>query len=84
MPVDSTDYDVAGKGRGMKSAERIGGEAIAGAVIGGIIGGGKGAAVGGAAVQVMTHGDQVRTPSETLLEFKLQQEVTASLSYSTN
>jgi hypothetical protein len=91
VPVDSTDYDVAGKGRGTQSAERIGGGAIAGAVIGGIIGGGKGAAVGatlgaggGAAVQVMTHGDQVRIPSETLLEFKLQQDVMAPLSYTTN
>jgi hypothetical protein len=89
VPVDSTDYDVAGKGRGTQSAERIGGGAVAGAIIGGILGGGKGAAVGatlgaggGTAVQVMTHGDQVRIPSETLLEFKLQQDVTAPISTS--
>jgi len=86
VPVDSTDYDVAGKSRGKQSAERIGGGAVAGAVLGAIIGGGKGAAVGGTlgagtgtAVQVMTHGQQVRIPSETLLEFKLQQEVTVPL-----
>lgn len=84
VPVDSTDYDVAGKGRGTQSAERIGGGAVLGTVIGAIAGGGKGAAIGGVVgagagttVQVMTHGDQVRIPSETLLEFKLQQDVTA-------
>jgi hypothetical protein len=86
VSVDSTDYDVAGKGRGTQSAQRIGGGAVLGAVLGGIIGGGRGAAVGatlgaggGAAVQVMTKGEQVRVPSETLLEFRLQQDVTAPL-----
>ena len=84
VPIDSTTYDVAGKGRGGQSAARIGGGAVAGAVIGGIIGGGKGAAIGatlgaggGAAVQVMTHGEQVRIPSETLLEFTTENDVTA-------
>jgi hypothetical protein len=83
VPIDSTDYDVAGASRGKQSAERIGGGAILGAVIGAIAGGGKGAAVGaavgggaGTAAQVLTHGQQVRIPSETLLEFKLQQPVT--------
>jgi hypothetical protein len=82
VPIDSTTYDVAGKGRGGQSAARIGGGAVAGAVIGGIIGGGKGAAIGatlgaggGAAVQVMTHGEQVRIPSETLLEFTTEHDV---------
>ncbi len=86
VPVDSTTYDVAGKGRGTQSAERIGGGAVLGAVIGAIAGGGKGAAIGagvgagaGTAVQVMTHGDQVRIPSETLLEFKLEQDVTVPM-----
>jgi hypothetical protein len=84
VPVDSTTYDVAGKSRGAQSGERIGGGAVLGAVIGAIAGGGRGAAIGagvgagaGTAVQVMTHGDQVRIPSETLLEFKLEQDVTA-------
>jgi hypothetical protein len=81
VTVDSTDYDVAGKNKGKQSAERIGGGAIAGAVLGGIIGGGRGAAIGatlgaggGTAVQVLTKGDRVRVPSETLLEFTLQQD----------
>lgn len=84
VPIDSTTYDVAGKSRGAQSAERIGGGAIAGAVIGGIIGGGKGAAIGatigaggGTAVQLATHGDRIRIPSETLLEFKTENDVTA-------
>jgi uncharacterized protein YcfJ len=72
------EYDVVGKDRGKQSAERIGGAAIGGAIIGGILGGGQGAAAGaavgagaGTAVQLYTHGDQVKIPSETKLEFKL-------------
>jgi hypothetical protein len=91
VPVDSTTYDVAGKSRGTQSAERIGGGAVAGAVIGGIVGGGRGAAIGatlgaggGAAVQVMTHGEQVRVPSETLLEFTTEHDVTALVSVASN
>jgi hypothetical protein len=86
VPIDSTDYEVAGASRGKQSAERIGGGAVLGAVIGAIAGGGKGAAVGaavgggaGTAAQVLTHGQQVRVPSETLLEFKLQQPVTVQI-----
>ncbi|HUA00678.1 MAG TPA: hypothetical protein VMB02_10125 [Candidatus Aquilonibacter sp.] len=86
VPVDSTDYDVAGRGRGTQSAERIGGGAVLGTIIGAIAGGGKGAAIGGVigagagtTVQVVTKGDQVRIPSETLLDFKLQQDVTVPL-----
>ena len=86
VPVESTNYDVAGKGRGTQSAERIGGGAVLGTIIGAIAGGGKGAAIGavagagtGTAVQVLTHGEQVRIPSETLLEFTLQQDVMAPL-----
>ncbi len=81
--IVSSDYNVAGKSRGKQSAERIGGGAALGAVIGAIAGGGKGAAVGaavgagaGTAVQVITKGEQVRVPSETLLEFRLQQPLT--------
>ena len=91
VPIDSTDYEVAGKGRGTQSAERIGGGAVLGTIIGAIAGGGKGAAIGGAVgagagatVQVVTKGDQVRIPSETLLEFKLQQDVTVPLASASN
>jgi hypothetical protein len=79
-PVVSSDYTLKGKGRGGDTAKKVGGGAIAGAVIGAIAGGGKGAAIGagvgsvaGAGVQVFTRGQQVKVPSETLLEFRLQQ-----------
>ena len=79
-PVVSSDYTVTGKGRGSNTAKKVGGGAIAGAIIGGLAGGGKGAAIGagvgagaGGAVQVLTRGQQVKVPSETLLEFRLQQ-----------
>jgi hypothetical protein len=82
-PVVSSDYSLKGKGRGSDTAKKVGGGAVAGAIIGAIAGGGKGAAIGagvgsaaGAGVQVFTRGQQVRVPSETLLEFRLQQPVT--------
>jgi hypothetical protein len=83
VPVDSTTYDVAGKGRGKQSAGRIGGGAALGAIIGGVVGGGAGAAIGagigagaGTAVHLSTHGEEIRIPSETLLEFKFEQPLT--------
>jgi len=81
-PVVSSDYSLKGKGRGSNTAKKVGGGAVAGAIIGAIAGGGKGAAIGagvgsaaGAGVQVFTKGQQVKVPSETLLEFRLQQEL---------
>jgi hypothetical protein len=81
-PVVSSDYTLQGKGRGKNTAEKVGGGAALGAIIGAIAGGGKGAAIGagvgagaGGAVQVLTRGQQVKIPSETLLEFRLQQPV---------
>lgn len=85
FPLVSSDYNVQGKSRGADSAKKVGGGAVLGAIIGGIAGGGKGAAIGaaagggaGAGVQVLTKGQQVKIPSETLLEFRLQQEVTVT------
>ena len=85
-PVVSSDYSLKGKGRGSNTAKKVGGGAVAGAIIGAIAGGGKGAAIGagvgsaaGAGVQVFTRGQQVKVPSETLLEFRLQQPVTIAL-----
>jgi hypothetical protein len=82
-PVVSSDYTLKGKGRGTNTAEKVGGGAALGAIIGAIAGGGRGAAIGagagsaaGAGVQVFTRGQQVKVPSETLLEFRLQQPVT--------
>jgi hypothetical protein len=82
IPLVTGDYSVSGSSRGASSAKRVGGAAAGGAVLGAIIGGGKGAAVGagvgagaGTAVQVATKGEQVHVPSETLLQFVLQQDV---------
>lgn len=84
-PVVSSDYDLKGKGRGGNTAKKVGGGAAVGAIIGAIAGGGKGAAIGagvgsaaGAGVQVLTRGEQVKVPSETVLEFRLQQPVTVT------
>jgi hypothetical protein len=84
-PVVSSDYSLKGKGRGANTAQKVGGGAIAGAIIGAIAGGGRGAAIGagagsaaGAGVQIFTRGQQVKVPSETLLEFRLQQPVTVA------
>ncbi len=84
-PVVSSDYTLQGKGQGSSTAKKVGGIAAAGAIIGAIAGGGKGAAIGaaaggatGAGVQVLTKGEQVKIPSETLLEFRLQQPVTVT------
>jgi len=82
-PVVSSDYNVQGKSQGSSAAKKVGGGAVAGAIIGAIAGGGKGAAIGaaagggaGAGVQILTKGDRVKVPSETLLEFRLQQPLT--------
>jgi outer membrane lipoprotein SlyB len=84
-PVVSSDYTLQGKGRGSNTAKKVGGGAVAGAIIGAIAGGGKGAAIGagvgsaaGAGVQVLTRGQQVKVPSETVLEFRLQQPATVA------
>lgn len=84
-PVVSSDYTLQGKGQGAATAKKVGGIAAAGAIIGAIAGGGKGAAIGaasggavGAGVQVLTKGAQVKVPSETVLEFRLQQPATVT------
>ncbi len=84
-PLVSSDYNLQGKSRGADSAKKVGGGAVLGAIIGGIAGGGKGAAIGaaagggaGAGVQILTKGQQVKVPSETLLEFRLQQPATVT------
>ncbi|MGH9741395.1 MAG: hypothetical protein ACRD51_03495 [Candidatus Acidiferrum sp.] len=79
-PLVSSDYTVKGQNRAPDTAKKVGGGAIFGAILGAIAGGGTGAAIGagvgsaaGATAQVLTRGEKVRIPSETLLEFRLQQ-----------
>jgi len=85
-PLVTGEYQLKGKGRGEDTAKKVGGGAVVGAIIGAIAGGGKGAAIGtgvgavaGGTVQVLTHGEQVKVPSETLLQFQLVQPVTIDL-----
>lgn len=91
QPIVTGDYEVSGKSRGGNSAAKIGGGAAVGAIIGAIAGGGKGAAIGagvgagaGTVVQVLTRGEQVRVPSETLLEFRIEQAFTVEPSRTLN
>ena len=85
FPIATGEYTVRGKGRGEDTAKKVGTGAVAGAIIGAIAGGGEGAAIGagvgsaaGAGVQLATRGKEVRVPSETLLEFRLDQAATVT------
>jgi len=87
IPIVSGEYELTGKSRGASTAKRTVGGAAVGSIIGAIAGGGKGAAIGagagagvGAASEIITKGDQVKIPSETLLEFTLAQDVSIPLS----
>ena len=82
VPLVTGEYELSGKSRGASTAKRTIGGAAVGSIIGAIAGGGKGAAIGagaggglGAGSEIITKGDQVKIPSETLIEFTLQQEV---------
>ena len=79
-PLMTTDYEVKGKGEGGNTAKKVVGGAGLGALIGGLAGGGKGAGIGalvglgaGTAVSATKKGEQVSVPSESLLEFRLEQ-----------
>jgi len=82
VPVVTGEYELTGKSRGASTAKRTVGGAAFGSIIGALAGGGKGAAIGagvgagvGAGSEIITKGDQVKVPSETLLDFTLQQDV---------
>jgi hypothetical protein len=82
VPLVSGEYELSGKSQGASTAKRTVGGAAVGSIIGAIAGGGKGAAIGagvggaaGAGSKIITKGDQVKVPSETLLDFTLQQNV---------
>jgi hypothetical protein len=82
----TTDHIEEGSSRGKRTAATVGGTAAVGAIIGAIAGGGKGAAIGAAAgagagtgVQVLTRGEVLKIPAETVLEFKLQTPMTVSV-----
>jgi len=78
--LQSSLYEQMGTSRGKRTAATVGGGSLIGAAIGAIAGGGKGAAIGaavgagaGTTVQAVTKGQQVRIPSETKLDFRLEQ-----------
>lgn len=71
-----------GLGANERTAKTVGGGAALGALIGAVAGGGSGAAIGaavgaagGAAAQVLTRGEAVRVPAETLLTFRLENPI---------
>jgi hypothetical protein len=82
VPVVTGEYELNGKSRGASTAKRTIGGAALGSLIGAVADGGQGAAIGagagaaaGATSEIITSGDQVKVPSETLLDFTLQQDV---------
>jgi hypothetical protein len=76
-PVLSSDYQVKGSSSTKRTAKRTLGGAGLGAVIGALAGNaGMGAAIGataGGVASVAQKGKAIQVPSETLLEFRLQQ-----------
>jgi hypothetical protein len=82
--VQSEAYETEqrGLGRTDRTAQMVGGGAVLGTLVGAIAGGGRGAIIGGitgaaagAAIQVLTRGDRVDVPAETVLTFRLDQPI---------
>jgi hypothetical protein len=83
--LQTNQWSKQGGSRGKRTAATVGGGAALGAIIGGLAGGGKGAAIGaavgagaGTGVQAATKSEQVRVPSETVLDFALEAPVTVT------
>jgi hypothetical protein len=81
--IQTDQYRREGSSRGKNTAAKVGTGAAVGAIIGAIAGGGKGAAIGAAAggglgggIQAATKGQQIKLPSETVLNFTLQGPLT--------
>jgi hypothetical protein len=81
--LQTDEYRKEASSRGKNTAEKVGGGAIVGGIIGAIAGGGKGAAIGtaagagvGAGAQAASKSQQIKLPSETVLNFTLQAPVT--------
>ena len=79
-PLLTSTYEIKGQGEGSKTAKKVIGGAGLGALIGGIAGGGAGAAIGvaagavtGTAIAGSKKGEQLVIPSESLIEFRLEQ-----------
>jgi hypothetical protein len=79
-PLLTSTFEMKGQGEGKKTAGKVIGGAGLGALIGGIAGGGTGAliglaagAAGGTIMAGSKKGEQLVIPSESLIEFRLQQ-----------
>ena len=88
--VESTETAVGspqeGIGANKRTGEFLGGGAVLGAIIGAIAGGGKGAAIGaaggaaaGAGAQVLTRGQRIEVPAESMLTFSLTEPLRAGV-----
>jgi hypothetical protein len=82
-PMQTNEFEDAGKGRGKRTAVGAGGGAAFGAIVGALAGGGKGAAIGalagggaGTAGAAFTGKKDIVLPAETRLHFKLAQPLT--------
>ncbi|RPI55198.1 MAG: hypothetical protein EHM55_08580 [Acidobacteria bacterium] len=82
--VGTAGVDVrdSGLGANRETARNVGGGAVLGAILGAVIGGGDGAAAGavagaavGAGAQILTRGNRVAVPAETLLSYRLQSDL---------
>jgi hypothetical protein len=85
-PLITSPYEIKGSGKGSNTAKDVIGGTGLGALIGGLAGGGKGAgigalagAAGGTAIAASRRGQQLLIPSESLLEFWLEQPVTVAV-----
>jgi hypothetical protein len=81
--IQTDQYKKQGSSRGKNTVEKVGAGAGIGALIGALAGGGKGAAIGaaaggglGAGAQTISHSQQIKLPSETVLNFTLQASLT--------
>ena len=81
-PIQTSEFEEAGKGRGKRTATGAGSGAVFGAIIGAVAGGGKGVAIGalagggaGTAAAGFTGKKDIVLPAETRLHFKLVQPV---------
>jgi hypothetical protein len=83
--LHTSEWRKEGAGRGKNTAAKVGGGAAVGAVIGAIAGGGKGAAIGsvigagaGTGAQAVTKGQQIKVPSESVMNFQLASSLTVT------
>src|SRR5271156_4601415 len=82
-PMQTNEFEDAGKGRGKRTAVGAGGGAAFGAIVGALAGGGKGAAIGalagggaGTAGTALTGNRDLTIPAETRVHFRLRRSLT--------